>query len=260
MASSDAWEGSSDPSASRSYSSAWSSSLGSASNIFIYSRSDSVMPDGKINWDMKSIFDILWRTGIPGPHLLRATKEFTLGMGKGSQGYVWAACDLFASARDSISHDPDCRLRRSLDGWTACVIKRVRSDGKQDLRQQVRSTYSEVIRLCHNDLRNHENIVKLIGWGLCLDSLETVTTEDPRLPLLILERAHCDLGMFLDDSNLEKTSIVVLREICLAVGRGLVSTFHMNSGRMKKAVFCMWEMPTSSYLYRREKGSWQQRY
>ena len=101
------------------------------------------------------------------------------------------------------------------------MIKRVRSDGKQDLRQQVRSTYSEVIRLCHNDLRNHENIVKLIGWGLCLDSLETVTAEDPRLPLLILERAHCDLGMFLDDSNSEKTSIVVLREICLAIGRGL---------------------------------------
>ena len=231
MAPLDTGEGSSDPSASNyyssnsysssSYSPTWSSSVRSDSNIFIPSKTDSNIPEGKINTDMKSIFDTLWKNEIPGPRLLRATKEFTTRIGQGSQGCVWAACDQFNNARNSISRGVDDRLQRSLDGWTACVIKRIRCDGKQDLRQQIRSTFSEVIRLCHNDLRTHDNIVKLVGWGFCLDSLEKTTSEDPRLPLLVLERAHCDLGMYLDDSDPENIPNVVLREICLGVGRGL---------------------------------------
>ncbi|MCJ1471516.1 hypothetical protein MMC13_000156 [Lambiella insularis] len=203
------------------FSSTWSSSIGSESNIFMPSKTDSDTPEGKVNMDMKLIFDTLWRNKIPGPRLLRANKEFTTRMGGGAQGYVYAASDEFMNAAVSLSYKTDRRMQDSLKRWTTCVIKRIRNDGKQDLRQQVRSTYSEVLRLCHDELCTHDNIVKLVGWGLCLDSLETPSSEDPRLPLLLLERADCDLDMFMNGLYFSTLSLFDIEYICLGIGRGL---------------------------------------
>ena len=91
----------------------------------------------------------------------------------------------------------------------------------RELHSQLGSAKKEIDRLCHRVYRNHKNIVHLRGWGLCLDTFEAKTSLNTRIPLLILERATCDLGDFLASSNYERTSYDMLLKICMDIGTGL---------------------------------------
>ena len=61
--------------------------------------------------------------------------------------------------------------------------------------------------------------MKLLYWGLCLDTLESLRDEALRIPLLILERAEADLETFLGIHK--DVPYDISRQICLDFGEGL---------------------------------------
>jgi len=64
------------------------------------------------------------------------------------------------------------------------------------VRHHIRSLIIEMMALCHPKLRDHPNIVKLIGWGFDDGSWHTP-------PFLALELASSDLQALLDNNTLE---------------------------------------------------------
>ena len=95
---------------------------------------------------------------------------------------------------------------------------------------QLRAAHREIDALCYPPFRNHPNIVKLLGWGLCLDSLESPDEDSPRIPLLILERADCTFAEFLHAkrNHSPDTYYPELRQICIDIGQGLQALHSEN--------------------------------
>ncbi|KAF2821235.1 hypothetical protein CC86DRAFT_470970 [Ophiobolus disseminans] len=60
--------------------------------------------------------------------------------------------------------------------------------------QQLHTVEREIRNLCHPNFRNHPNILKIMGWGLCMDTMEDMQAPEPRIPLLVVERASCTLS------------------------------------------------------------------
>ncbi|KAK3168902.1 hypothetical protein OEA41_005350 [Lepraria neglecta] len=88
-----------------------------------------------------------------------------------------------------------------------------------ELAAHLHAVKREIDALCDPALRNHHNIVKLLYWGLCPDTLESLGDEALRIPVLILERAEADLETFLGIHN--DVPYGILRQICLDFGEGL---------------------------------------
>lgn len=174
--------------------------------------------------DIKKLFDILKENRVPGPRLLRLQQEFTQTIGDGSEGVVYAPSPDFEQQLQQLSEYPDPTASRSAREWQVRVIKQLRNDEGQSLRHQVVSALSEVQRLCHRRLRTKrgtkDGIVSLEGWGLCLDSLEE-NYANPRLPLLILERAISDLAIFMGTEHYRTLGFDDIRQLAVDVGRGL---------------------------------------
>lgn len=147
-------------------------------------------------------------------------REFNQQIGRGAQATVFgpspeyqedlSACERASSLRQSASH------------WKACVIKSLRTGKDKGSAQQINSALSEVQRLCQEQLKEHPNVVTLTGWGLCLDSLEA---QSLTAPLLILERAYCDLSLFIDCPFYRALSYETKCDIALQIGLG-VSAIH----------------------------------
>ena len=89
----------------------------------------------------------------------------------------------------------------------------------RNFRRQLHSIEYEVKALCSAPFRLHHNIVKIIGWGLCLDTLEDALADAPCIPLLLLERGESNLRAFLENNR--TTTYESLRDICLGIGHGL---------------------------------------
>ena len=93
---------------------------------------------------------------------------------------------------------------------------------KEDFQRQLNSIHQEIAFLV-KPFMNHRNIVKMVAWGLCLDTLEDTSSTEPVVPYLVLERAYSNLQQAMEST----TSFPSLdwnhglREICLDVGRGL---------------------------------------
>ena len=92
-------------------------------------------------------------------------------------------------------------------------------DGKEQLdlsspevSRQVRNMIIEITALCHPSLRDHQNIVDLLGWGV-----STETWQD--VPFLALELADSTLAAFLCGS--ESNPITLKHHISLDLGHGL---------------------------------------
>lgn len=171
--------------------------------------------------DLKQLFQILLESNVPGPRLLRLKTEFNKSVGLGGQAHVYAASQAFEESLHLCHNHHSPPIRESARSWPSCVIKQLRSDPSRDLNFQVGSALSEIKRLCHTSLRGHSNIVTLSGWGLCLDALEGPSLTVPRLPFLILEKALCDLTVFLRSSVAGNLDFSSLSQIALDIGRGV---------------------------------------
>ena len=158
--------------------------------------------------------------------------------GEGGEGTVFRASQDFQQRLASLSTEfKRTRLKESAKFWQNCVIKRLRSDRSRDLTFQVNAAYTEIRLLSKDSLRSHPNVIKLLGWALCLDSLENSASSIPRLPLLILEKADFDLRSFLISSNYNYTSYMDLCTICLGIGQGLQALHleNISHGDLKPA-------------------------
>ena len=185
-------------------------------------------------------FRILYGNQIAGPYLVRLEREFNLCAGEGGEGTIYEAAVEFdqklTRAQESVSKSRiSSRIVKSSSFWQRCVIKRLRYDSGRDLISQITSAYSEINLLSREPFKSHPNIVRLQGWGLCLDSLENPHGNVPRLPLLILEKASWDMKRFLQSPEYEQTSYLDLCSLSLGIGRGLgvLHTAGITHGDMK---------------------------
>ena len=219
----------------------------SGSSRSYYSISMSSMRDDEPlnpSLDMRALFYILLKNKIPGPRLVRLTSEFTNRLGQGGEGIVYVASALYERSAEEMMAHKDPRVVHSLQVWKKCVVKRLRSDDSRSYADQVRIAYSEIRRLCDESLRHHPNIVKLLGWGIFLDSLEDRSKTMSLMPLLILERATLDLDQYIKSDCYEKASFDDLCAIARDVGSGLgaVHKAGIAHGDMKPANVLMFRV------------------
>lgn len=201
--------------------------------------SSSLRDDAPVNAarDMRALFSILLQNNIPGPRLLRLETEFSGRLGHGGEGIVYCASEQYTHNIRCITPQLHEGVPVSARVWINRVVKRLRSDESRPYAQQVRAAYSEIKRLCEDSFRKHPNIVKLQGWGICLDSLEDQHRALSLMPLLILERATCDLEQLIRDAEYEDLTYEDLCSLSRDIGRGL-EVVHRNGiahGDMKPA-------------------------
>lgn len=203
---------------------------------------------------LKELLEMLLESKIPGPTLVRLEKEFTrLGYGRTFEVFG-ASEDFEQKLAQTFHHVPLDKLEMLTtifsrygggSGRRTCIaVKRayvyqsrcqpLSESLSADLStrafgQKVSCAYREIEALCFPAFRNHPNIVKLLGWGLCLDSLEDSSPEQPIVPLLLLERADFTLTDYLKDtSTFDQVPHLQYNAICLDIGTAL-TTIH-NSG------------------------------
>ena len=219
---------------------------------------------------MKEVLDKLFEDGVPGPQLLRLHTEFSLELGRGTQFRVTTASRqhrlMLQRAHDNVS---ETQLKRAIALMLDSVIKRAHwipenvprgvlgretnqelsgESLRRELHNQLRSAKAEIDKLCKRAIKKHRNIVELRGWGLCLDTFEDVTPLNTRIPLLLLERATCNLGDFLASSAYDHTGYTDLYQICADIGAGL-SGLHQGNiahGDMKPENVLLFRCDTKS--------------
>lgn len=130
----------------------------------------------------------------------------------------------------------DERLKYSALYWTKCVVKHIRSD---QCRNDVEHASREISRLCQLSLKDDRNIVRLVSWGISLDALEAANLESLCTPLLILEKADCDLAQFIKDEGdatvPERCDYETMCYLAMDIGHGLgaVHSADMVHGDLK---------------------------
>ncbi|KAF7886677.1 uncharacterized protein EAF02_003324 [Botrytis sinoallii] len=212
---------------------------------------------------MKEVLEIILQNDIQGPQLFRLNSEFSLELGKGTQFRVTGASKEFRSKLKRARKLDNVELSQekailwdTLDTLANSVVKRAlwtpdltnrrflseahgenlsKQDMARELESQLRSAKKEIDKLCNKSYREHPNIVRLWGWGLCLDTFEANTTLNTRIPLLVMEKATCDLADFLASSNYAKISFESLSKICSDIGTGLgaLHAGNVTHGDMK---------------------------
>ncbi|KAJ5754135.1 uncharacterized protein N7511_008288 [Penicillium nucicola] len=183
---------------------------------------------------LSNLMDTLREHRIPGPRLLRLKREFNVPLGHGAQSEIFGFdCSvLTVSGLDAW----DGRLPTVIRKLNTIAVKRSRvvvsgkkgitnntSTSSEEFVFQCAAAHREIDVLCHQPLRKHPNIVRLVAWGLCLDSLEDSDDEVPRVPLLILERASCSLAAFLGNKFMYRRyfDFYDVCELLLDIGHGL---------------------------------------
>lgn len=199
---------------------------------------------------MKELLDKLQEDGVPGPQLLRLHTEFNLELGKGTQFRVTAASRQHRTMlQHALESTSETQMKQAIAFLLDSVVKRAhwipehvprgvlarKADQelsgeilREEIHNQLQSAKVEIDKLCKNAIRKHRNIVELRGWGLCLDTFEGVTPLNTRIPLLLLERASCNLGDFLASSAYDHTPYTALHQICTDIGAGL-SGLHQGN-------------------------------
>lgn len=242
---------------------------------------------------LNRLLNTLHENGVPGPQLFRLESEFSFPLGEGGQGNV-RGLDLAFKEKYRRTHKrirktwPVERiaikqhLGRAREAWNGGQKPPVSQD---DLCSRFRAAECEVLALAPGLFRNEPNIVKLVGWGLCLDTMEDPTSPCCRglqLPLLVFERAEMDLAQLLgnlfphvsmngvDESRIERgiqmnrrwwsrwsnfevlmglqeDPYEVVRLLCVDVGHGLRSLHDNNftHGDLK---------PENVLVFQTEKG------
>ncbi|KAF5573700.1 hypothetical protein FPCIR_13874 [Fusarium pseudocircinatum] len=153
---------------------------------------------------LNRLLHTLEESGIPGPQLFRLQSEFSHSLGQGGQGNVRGVDKEVAQCYRMA----DKHVRKVWPAEMIAIKQHIeRKDepirayfDRQDLASRFRAAECEVLALSSGILHNHPNIVKLVGWGLCLDTLEnpySLCCRGLQLPLLVFERAAMDLEKFL---------------------------------------------------------------
>jgi serine/threonine protein kinase len=163
----------------------------------------------------KDFIDALRALSVPGPldltdHL--TTRSFI------AEGASFSVYENFISGWDS---NTPWNIHRVV--VKKCHFK-TQPDQRLDLssetcRRQVHDMYLEVLALRHPVIKDHRNIVKLLGW--------TLDSGLSSLPLLVLEIAVADLGSFLVDNADLSDQWRVRHQICLDMAAGL-DVLHEN--------------------------------
>ena len=149
--------------------------------------------------DIEEMLNILHKTEVPGPWLIRMrpeSGEFSEKVKEGGQGTVYTSSSSYQNRLSSCLDHHDPTIREAALHWRSCVVKQLRTDKGITLKTRANLALSEVQRLCDPKLKRNKYVVRLAGWGLDLDTLERGI---PQLPLLILEKAQCDLAVFITD-------------------------------------------------------------
>lgn len=159
---------------------------------------------------------------VPGPQFFRLRQEFSAPLGEGGEGNVRGIDEAVAKRYDradekmrskwpvrliAIKQYQRTKDKRALLPPTSSLAAgdskgpaAVKDRNDNELTSRFRAAECEVLALSPADFRGHPNIVQLVGWGLCLDTLENPGSSccgPVQLPLLILERADMDFEQFL---------------------------------------------------------------
>ncbi|KAB8234017.1 uncharacterized protein BDW43DRAFT_274815 [Aspergillus alliaceus] len=177
---------------------------------------------------LSSLIKTLKANHVPGPILVRAESEFTLTLGSGAQFEVAGIAPVLVS---TLTREGLEKVGESLEvlaikkpKLASCLLT---PSADKSLDHQVRAIHREISALSHKGFEEHPNIVRLLGWGLCLDTLENDFTDAPIIPLLILERAEYNLQQFLFHRRGEILPLnsdrryELCRDICHGIGEGL---------------------------------------
>lgn len=150
---------------------------------------------------------------VPGPQFFRLEQEFSKPLGEGGQGNVRGinekSAKLYRKAdKNYLKHWPVNLI--AIKQYQAKQVNHQPQDAnsqaqeversEHDLANRFRAAECEVLALSPNLFRNNPNIVQLMGWGLCLDTLESHDSPCCRYlqtPILVLERAEWNLLEFL---------------------------------------------------------------
>jgi serine/threonine protein kinase len=149
----------------------------------------------------------LKKSDVPGPQLFRLENEFKMRLGEGGEGNVRGIAPSCAEAYRRTDN-------RILARWPVDIIaikrhqKSIASNtqsgrfgfNKGSIANHFHAAEKEVRLLCPDRFRGNPNIVQLLGWGLCLDTIENPNSPccgPLQMPLLVLERAKMNLWEFL---------------------------------------------------------------
>lgn len=220
---------------------------------------------------------------VPGPQLFRLNEEFTEQLGQGGQGNVRGLSPGYVKLYERTPK----RIQRIWPAQHLAIkqhLERKSADSprgvvrRDDLAARFRAAECEVLALAPGLFRDRPNIVNLVGWGLCLDTLED--PDSPccaglQLPLLVFERADMDLADFLntllpallnrDGEGAEEGSsrllrspssagwwpftrdpYEIVRELCIDVGHGLqdLHEHRFTHGDLKPENILVFKTPT----------------
>ncbi|KAF8538964.1 kinase-like domain-containing protein [Trichophaea hybrida] len=88
---------------------------------------------------------------------------------------------------------------------------------------QLHNFQLEVLALCHSPLRNHRNIVQILGWGLDFDPQPNGTCMNPISPILIVEHANCTLRDLIVATRKRGLPVAIRQKLCLDVCNALTA-------------------------------------
>ncbi|KAK8108453.1 hypothetical protein PG984_014254 [Apiospora sp. TS-2023a] len=171
---------------------------------------------------LKDLLSSLIESQVPGPQLYRLKTEFGI-LEEGGQSEIFG---VGMNTQEILAEATRCGQLEQ-DAWPVdkIVIKRhrPRKTSSYGLGSQFLAARREILALAPSRFRDSPNIVQLKGWGLCLDTLED-KAPGPRtfqMPLLILERASCDLEVFVQGPSRASNSLLL--GLCRDIGNGLAA-------------------------------------
>ena len=201
-------------------------SLGDSLSDPLYSRSKSILEPSScasaLQIPLKSVEDfvrVLQSASLPGPAIFIGQHEY---LGCGSQftvhkeKVVWPEASGFSTQAVAVKQP-----RYIFDSRNKINL----SD--PGVRKQVHEMYLEIVALTHPVLKDHTNIINLLGWGK-----EETNWHAPLL--LVMELAVSDLKTLLDKSRPE-LSWEAKYQLCLDIGAGLdvIHDCHLIHGDLK---------------------------
>ncbi|KAH7348176.1 hypothetical protein BKA66DRAFT_305975 [Pyrenochaeta sp. MPI-SDFR-AT-0127] len=217
----------------------------------------------------KDLLDLLVAHQVPGPMLFRMQTEFTdrLGHGRTFEAFGVSEKRFLKNLHiGSLQPDRIKDIESIAKALPKIAVKRAYVDDLDASRrsassapttatrafgQQLYCVEREIKNLCNPALRGHPNIVRLLAWGLCLDTLEDVSGSVPRIPLLVLERANHSLVDFIEArpmSNSTDAEGHLYAKISLDIGQGL-SAIH-DAGMIHG------DVKLQNILMFHEEGNW----
>ena len=97
-----------------------------------------------------------------------------------------------------------------------------------EVSRQMRNLIIEITALCHPRLRDHRNIVDLLGWG-------TSSEDDQQVPFLALEVANNTLAGFLHESRIIPVSLRHWLSLDIGCGLDALHEIGLIHGDLKPA-------------------------